>query len=523
MENTTIADHLLNETIESVINITESLNNSLSLIEPTLTKLEKFTNELTYLIFDNQIINKTIGSSNLSQFLLISIAILTIVLGSYASIEQPSNALPPSEEHPLFDQTDKDCKPSSIDNQMTTNTVLILPVFAGITLLSAYYFIKNYDKVKISNYLNKYIITMSFSSSCFVLSFLFNSIIRKICYLNNLDSMKINKRYSLTISNDKEIHPLGLERELMELPDYTEREKIIKEEKLLEIRSDIKKENQLFNFYFTTGDIFGLVFGLTFTILFTYFNGSKNWILNNFLGFSIVVMGISKTKIPSFKIASLFLTLFFFYDIYFVFGTDVMVSVATNIEIPAKLLMPNKVSKQDNQILTSMLGLGDLALPGSFISLCLRFDLFKFHEINKNFEFHHLQKFEKTYFYASLIGYILSLILTCKIVEIYKVGQPALLYLCPGVMISVFSTALYNGDFWKLWNYDETPISNDDKENNNDKKEILDIICSKETLFLSSEIAPEDIDDTEDHDYEYIEEGDEEDDDLEDGEESETL
>ncbi|ODQ46279.1 hypothetical protein PICMEDRAFT_27483, partial [Pichia membranifaciens NRRL Y-2026] len=174
-------------------------------------------------------------------------------------------------------------------------------------------------------------------------------------------------------------------------------------------------------------------------------------ILSNVLGFSIVVMGISRTKIPTFRIATLFLTLFFLYDIYFVFGTDVMLSVATKVDIPAKLVVPNVVSREESKILTSMLGLGDLALPGAFVALCLRFDLYRFHEQHANCEFHHLQRFGKPYFVAALLGYTAGLMLTFKIVQIYQVGQPALLYLCPGVLASVYATALYRGEFGRLW------------------------------------------------------------------------
>ncbi|KAG0683088.1 hypothetical protein C6P40_000470 [Pichia californica] len=521
-----MSDMAFNETVDSALNIiAESLNISsvvnetLSLIEPTLSKIDKLTNQLTYFIFDNQLINSTIGTSLFSQIILILIAIFAIIIGSYASIIKPSNALPPNEFHPLFDQTDKDSTETPIEEQIDTTAVLILPVLAGITLIGIYYFIKNYNKTQISSFLNKYIMVMSFSSVSFFFSYLYKSISRKICYLNNLNSMKINNRYSFTISNDKKIHPLGFEKEWLMLPDHTERDKIIKEEKLLEIRSDIEKENQIFNFYFTTGDIYGYSFGLVFCILFNLYDGSKNWIINNILGFSMVVMGISKTKIPTFKLATLLLTLFFFYDIYFVFGTDIMVSVATGIDIPAKLLIPNIVSKEENKISTSMLGLGDLALPGAFIALCLRFDLYNFHDKNKNLEFHHLQFFPKPYFKASIIGYSLSLFFTCKIVEFYHVGQPALLYLCPGVIISVYLTAIFRGEFSKLWNYDETPIDNKNKKDIINK-EVIEIICSKETLFLSGEITEEDVEDVEDEDYQYYEESDDSEEEEEEGDEN---
>ena len=70
------------------------------------------------------------------------------------------------------------------------------------------------------------------------------------------------------------------------------------------------------------------------------------------------------------------LILLFFYDIFFVFGTDVMLTVAKGIDAPIKLLFP-KVAKAEGDSKFSLLGLGDIVIPGIFVSLCLRFDFLK--------------------------------------------------------------------------------------------------------------------------------------------------
>lgn len=490
-----MSEGVLNGTVDAVVNATEKLTNSTAV----LTNIQYLTNELTYLIFDNQIIKNTIGSSYLSGLILVSTAILSVTFGCFASIVQPSNSLPPSKDHPLYDSSDEDSKPTPEEGQLNMIMVIILPVIAACALCGAYYAIKTDNITTVSSYVNKYTIFVSFNSVSSTLSYLYTSISRELAFSAKTDSKYFNVRYKLTLSEDKKVHPSGFEQELQELPESTERERIIKEEMLLENRSTVKKEDQLFNFYFTSANIFGFVSALIFFTLFIYFDGTKNWILNNILGFSLVVMGISKGGVPNFKLATLFLTLFFFYDIYFVFGTDVMASVATTIEIPAKLMVPNKVSKSAREISSSILGLGDLVLPGSFIALCLRFDLYNYHDKNPNTEFHFLNEFEKPYFISSLVGYLIGLLVTFKIVEYYETGQPALLYLCPSIMLAAYSTAIYRGELSKLWNYDETY---ENKKETPKKDEVeIDIICSKETLFLSSEIAEEDIDDPEDEDY----------------------
>ena len=65
----------------------------------------------------------------------------------------------------------------------------------------------------------------------------------------------------------------------------------------------------------------------------------------------------------------------FFYDIFFVFGTDVMLTVAKSIDAPIKLLFPR--DWQADPPTFGLLGLGDIVLPGVFIAMCLRFDILK--------------------------------------------------------------------------------------------------------------------------------------------------
>lgn len=476
-------------TLDTLFLRNSTMDNSLV----TLGRVERITNQITYFIFDNQLVNSQNGSTAfLSEVLLFTIAIFSIKNGSYASIEQPRNALLPNENHPLFDPSDKDVEPIPKEEHISTETALLMPVFAGASLVAIYYFIKSTNVNNLNNFLQIYLLFASFASVSFTLSFHYNTICRNISHSKGIDINLLNKRYAITISNDTKVHPLGFEKEWFCLPNSNCREQIIKEEALLEVREDVKKSDQLVNYYISSGTIFGTAFGFIYCILYLYLIGPKNWVLNNFLGYSIVVWGISKTKVPNFRIAVLLLTLFFIYDVYFVFGTDVMVSVATKLEVPAKLIMPVVVSREFQTIETSILGLGDLALPGIFIALCLRFDLFMFHEKNKNHEFHHLQPFEKNYFTAALIGYFIGLKVTFKIVQIYRTGQPALLYLVPSMLFVVFFTAYRRKELQCLWEYSEV----DEAE-----MEEVELKCSKGTLYLAAEIDEVDYDDENDPDW----------------------
>lgn len=98
---------------------------------------------------------------------------------------------------------------------------------------------------------------------------------------------------------------------------------------------------------------------------------TKHWLLNNLFGIAFSVVGIKTLVIPNFKIGYLLLLGLFFYDIFWVYGTDVMVTVATSIDAPIKLMFPT--GNEEKKF--SILGLGDIVLPGVLLALGLKFDL----------------------------------------------------------------------------------------------------------------------------------------------------
>lgn len=71
------------------------------------------------------------------------------------------------------------------------------------------------------------------------------------------------------------------------------------------------------------------------------------------------------------------------------------------------------------------------------------------------------------YFTGCLIGYVLAIITTVVVMLVFEHGQPALLYLVPGVLGSVALNALIRGDFKKLQDYSEENLVNDNKEKAN--------------------------------------------------------
>ena len=108
---------------------------------------------------------------------------------------------------------------------------------------------------------------------------------------------------------------------------------------------------------------------------------TKNWIYNNILAILFCVHAIQFIFLGNFKNGFLLLAFLFFYDIFFVFGTDVMLTVAKSIDAPIKLLFPKNLSATPPEF--SLLGLGDIVIPGIFVALCLRYDVLRTIDVNK--------------------------------------------------------------------------------------------------------------------------------------------
>lgn len=122
-----------------------------------------------------------------------------------------------------------------------------------------------------------------------------------------------------------------------------------------------------------------------------------------------------------------------------------MVTVAKSFDAPIKLLMPKDVFAATYSF--SMLGLGDIVMPGVFLALLLRYDSFRAGGRKINFR--------QPYFTVGFIGYVVGLATTMFVMHTFRAAQPALLYLVPACIICSFGTALVLGDVKGLLAYTE--------------------------------------------------------------------
>ncbi|VDP93940.1 unnamed protein product [Echinostoma caproni] len=70
--------------------------------------------------------------------------------------------------------------------------------------------------------------------------------------------------------------------------------------------------------------------------MFLLFIRSPHWIANDCIAYSLAILAIEYIKLNKFVNGCLLLGGLFFYDIFWVFGTPVMVSVAKSLEAPIK-------------------------------------------------------------------------------------------------------------------------------------------------------------------------------------------
>jgi len=200
-----------------------------------------------------------------------------------------------------------------------------------------------------------------------------------------------------------------------------------------------------------------------------------------------------------------------------------MVTVAKSLDVPIKLMFPRPAPADDLSGAPShaMLGLGDVVLPGIMIGLALRFDLYLFYlrrqkhtpatkegeaDTVEKPQYHSLAgrwsdhfwthsltgrplwsastaeeskpeahfTFPKTYFKASLVGYVLGLLATLGVMMVWNHAQPALLYLVPGVLGSIWLTALVRGELNLMWNYTEDIGDEEKSRKKSDDKQTSD-------------------------------------------------
>uniref|UniRef100_A0A8C5BJI8 Histocompatibility (minor) 13 n=1 Tax=Gadus morhua TaxID=8049 RepID=A0A8C5BJI8_GADMO len=195
----------------------------------------------------------------------------------------------------------------------------------------------------------------------------------------------------------------------------------IKQYQLLFTQGSGEAKEEVVNYEFDTKDLVCLVIG---GVVGVWYVLKKHWVANNLFGLAFALNGVELLHLNNVCTGCILLGGLFVYDVFWVFGTNVMVTVARSFEAPIKLVFPQDLLERGMDASNfAMLGLGDIVIPGIFIALLLRFDI-------------SLKKNSRTYFYASFLAYIFGLGLTIFIMHTFKHAQvPAPVCLSTGLLL----------------------------------------------------------------------------------------
>lgn len=204
---------------------------------------------------------------------------------------------------------------------------------------------------------------------------------------------------------------------------------------------------------------------------------TTHWVLVNAVALSFAYNAISLIALDSFITGSILLAGLFVYDVWWVFGSqhvfgdNVMVEVATSFDGPIKIVFPRNLAAGRN---FTLLGLGDIVLPGVFLALALRFD-YSLARARSPTPLRPRASFAKPYFMACLFAYILGLCVTMAMMHYFRAAQPALLYLSPACILAVALTAFARGESEALWRYveGEEPSGQEESQDQSSPKEPL--------------------------------------------------
>ena len=204
-----------------------------------------------------------------------------------------------------------------------------------------------------------------------------------------------------------------------------------------------------------------------------------HWLLMDALGMGLCVAFIALVRLPSLKVSTLLLSGLLVYDVFwvffssYIFNANVMVRVATRpvenpmgavarklrlvgvirdaprLSLPGKLVFPSIAHNGH----FSMLGLGDIVMPGLLLCFVLRYDAHR-KDLADEADAPPLPSpalSRVTYFHCSLIGYFLGLLTATLSSEFFAAAQPALLYLVPFTLLPLLLMAYLKGDLRRMW------------------------------------------------------------------------
>merc|ERR1711962_657786 len=326
---------------------------------------------------------------------LVIMALIPIFLGSFRSVDSQK------------EQKDTHERTGERPETMTQKDAMMFPIIASCALFGLYMIFNIFGKEYINLLLSSYFLVLGI----FALSHMMSPVVLKL------------------VPSAIPVIPFNLK--------FTQGEGDAKE--------------SVIDYQFNTHDLVCL--GLC-SVVGVWYILKKHWLANDLLGMAFAVNGVELLHLNNVITGCILLGGLFFYDIFWVFGTDVMVTVAKSFEAPIKLVFPQDLLENGPMAANNfaMLGLGDIVIPGIFIALLLRYD----NSLKRNSNF---------YFCATFAAYLAGLLMTIFVMRVYKHAQPALLYLVPACLGVPLFLALVRGDIKSMFQYEDHPNVEEKKTN----------------------------------------------------------
>ncbi|GKU88100.1 hypothetical protein SLEP1_g2404 [Rubroshorea leprosula] len=190
-------------------------------------------------------------------------------------------------------------------------------------------------------------------------------------------------------------------------------------------------------------------FCISFSVLWAKFRHiSFAWIGQDILGIALIITVLQIVRVPNLKVGTVLLGCAFLYDIFWVFVSkwwfheSVMIVVARGDKsdedgIPMLLKIPRMFDPWGGY---SVIGFGDIILPGLLVAFSLRYDWLA----KKNLR--------SGYFVWTMAAYCLGLLVTYVALNMMDGhGQPALLYIVPFTLGTFLTLGKKRGDLRVLW------------------------------------------------------------------------
>ncbi|KAK4218989.1 signal peptide peptidase-domain-containing protein [Rhypophila decipiens] len=463
------------------------------------------------------------------EFLLIEAQVIfsalsIIWLGSHASLRRPPSAAPPRTK-----KGKRKPKPDQYAEGLSASDAIMLPIMAGIVLMGLYYLIEWLQDPDVLNKFLRVYLSLASIASLGKLSGDFLDLLTSLVFpdvwadrsgiIYHIDSQR---RCQLLCDGDDVETGTPVEGKVSPFPGPLSglRPPVRVNKLLWEIRHLFTEEWKVRLaihgvFSGETSLKLNSLFGFCVSMLVTLVYYLTGWnIFSNLLGSAFSYAALTLMSPTSFGIGTMVLVGLFVYDIVMVFYTGKG---------------------------ASMLGLGDIVIPGLLMGLALRFDLYRHYQkkikrepvelssevavdgsseavtvTNTETQYKTIKApftdpkgqwgnkfwtskfgslspvatsisaatFSKPYFYATVAGYALGMIVTLAMLLVFQHGQPALLYLVPGVTGSVWLTALLRGELRDMWNYTENgSLDTEDVVVEVDEKtgETKEVVAKKET------------------------------------------